>query len=192
MVGINNKRNIIYLNVNCSSTNPCTIYEHETFGLIHPISIENINNQTENVVSSKTFDISFELPTMGQTNPSLDIYKKLIFSAYHTDKFVSVDFDILKNKETISKDNNYYTLNVRTDTIPDGKYNISLVVEDITGNTGNTIFSKKENKPISDFYISYVIGAFDEKSLDVHNNGNSNTINANIITFVEEKNIKYS
>ena len=186
LVGINNKRNIIYLNVNCSSTNPCTIYEHETFGLIHPISIENINSQTENVVSSKTFDISFELPTMGQTNPSLDIYKKFIFSAHHTDKFVSVDFDILKNKESISKDNKYYTLNVRTDTIPDGKYNISLAVEDITGNTGNTIFSKNENGPISNFYVSYVIGAFDEESFiasveekDIHLNWKFFDINVN-------------
>lgn len=168
LVGINDKRNTKFLYLNCSPSNPCDISESKDKPLINETEKKTINGEDiDCVVSKKSFDINFIIPKLGSTPPSLDTYNKLIFTLYNEEKSTPFVYDILKNRDIVTENDGLFTLNVETDTIPDGKYNIQLKVEDVLGNIGNEIKHNDVVSPIENFHISYIIGKFKDESLTV-------------------------
>ena len=168
IVGINDKRNTKNLYLNCSPSNPCDISESKDKPLINETEKMTINGEDiDCVVTKKSFDINFIIPNLGSTPSSLDTYNKLIFTLYNEEKSSPFDYDILKNKDNVTEDGGLFTLSVETDTIPDGKYNIQLKVEDVLGNVGNEIKHEGVISPMDNFYISYIIGKFKDFSFSI-------------------------
>ena len=157
IVGINDVSNKSYQYVVAAKDNPCLIYKPETKNLIEP-------NPT---ISSKHFTINFDINSVGGDVVPFEFFDTLMFKMLQKEKYLSFNHNILEQADYLDETKTQltssisYSLPLRTDTLPNGNYTLTVETKDKVGNTSTRFYNyNKEELDTPSFIIDYSIGDF--------------------------------